>query len=217
MARSWTQFQKIESPTPAPQMTKADADQWLEYIDEGLIEVWINNLYQVIVYRGKLVPCVSGMQPQMPVWLSLRRTERSKLARDWRDLQRIKNEILGPEVEAVELFPKESRLVDEADQTHLWGFEHPKAALPFGYVDRLVQDYGGAELIEGSQRAFEFPPGEYHVPPAAERRVPMTDDDLRFLVDIIQNGPQSDADHQQVEMYREALDKLAPQDAEVEA
>jgi hypothetical protein len=35
---------------------------------------------------------------------------------DWRDLQRIKNQLVGPECEAVELYPAESRKVDTANQ-----------------------------------------------------------------------------------------------------
>jgi hypothetical protein len=34
---------------------------------------------------------------------------------DWRELQRIKNEIVGDEIEAVELYPAESRLLDTAN------------------------------------------------------------------------------------------------------
>jgi hypothetical protein len=45
----------------------------------------------------------------------------------WRDLQRIKNELAGPERFAVQVCPPASRLIDEADMYHLWvmpaGFE----------------------------------------------------------------------------------------------
>jgi hypothetical protein len=39
---------------------------------------------------------------------------------DWRDFQRIKNELVGPEAEAVELYPRESRLIDTTNAYHLW-------------------------------------------------------------------------------------------------
>lgn len=39
---------------------------------------------------------------------------------DWRDFQRIKNELLGTEEEAVELYPAESRLTDTKNEYHLW-------------------------------------------------------------------------------------------------
>jgi hypothetical protein len=49
----------------------------------------------------------------------------------WRDKQRIKNELFGTERTAIEVFPKESRLVDAANLYHIWvlpvGLE-----LPFG-------------------------------------------------------------------------------------
>lgn len=38
----------------------------------------------------------------------------------WRDLQRIKNELFGPERFAVQVCPPQSRLIDEADMYHLW-------------------------------------------------------------------------------------------------
>ena len=55
----------------------------------------------------------------------------------FRDFQRIKNELVGPECEAVELYPAESRLVDTANQYHLWCFAEEER-FPFGYTDRLV-------------------------------------------------------------------------------
>jgi hypothetical protein len=39
---------------------------------------------------------------------------------DWRDFQRIKNQLCGEEWEAVELFPAESRLVDPSNFYILW-------------------------------------------------------------------------------------------------
>ena len=40
----------------------------------------------------------------------------------WTQLQRIKNEILGDEQLAIQVFPKESNLVDQANMYHLWSF-----------------------------------------------------------------------------------------------
>lgn len=39
---------------------------------------------------------------------------------NWNDLFRIKNEIFGPEIEAVQFFPKCSELIDEANLYWLW-------------------------------------------------------------------------------------------------
>ncbi len=61
--------------------------------------------------------------------LSLRTVE-NDTRHDWRQLQRIKNELAGPEWEAVELYPAESRVVDTANQYHLWCFLRP---VPIGF------------------------------------------------------------------------------------
>jgi hypothetical protein len=49
----------------------------------------------------------------------------------WHDLQRIKNEIVGPDRVAVEVYPPEEQLVDRANLTHLWVYP-PGHELPFG-------------------------------------------------------------------------------------
>jgi len=40
--------------------------------------------------------------------------------RDWTIFQAIKNEIIGPEYEAIELYPAQSRLMDVFNKYHLW-------------------------------------------------------------------------------------------------
>lgn len=55
----------------------------------------------------------------------------TKPIHSWYDLQRIKNELVGSDRTAVEVYPAESNLVDDANLYHLWvlpeGFK-----LPFG-------------------------------------------------------------------------------------
>lgn len=91
-----------------------------------------NSRYQVTAYvRGNL-PGYGDV-----VHLSLKVHDRSA-HHDWRDLQRIKNELCGEECEAVELYPAESRLVDTANQYHLFVFRTYK--FPFGFTTRLVAE-----------------------------------------------------------------------------
>lgn len=40
--------------------------------------------------------------------------------RSWKDMQRVKNELVGKERTAVEVFPAESQLTDSANIYHLW-------------------------------------------------------------------------------------------------
>lgn len=88
-------------------------------------EAWRNDQYEVYVRYIEQPTEMIG--PQVPTGrdgfcqLSIKRLDRDP-ARDFRHLQQIKNEILGEEREALELFPRESRLVDGSNQTHLWVF-----------------------------------------------------------------------------------------------
>jgi hypothetical protein len=78
-------------------------------------ELWKNNLYVVTVTRHAL-----GFVTE----LSIRRVDRTHIT-DWRHKQRIKNEIAGEEVEAMELYPAMSRLMDTANQAYLWATPCP--------------------------------------------------------------------------------------------
>jgi hypothetical protein len=73
------------------------------------------------------------------VHISIRNSARSAV-RDWRDFQRIKNEVVGPEREALEVYPRESRLIDTSNQYHLWVLPVGED-IPFGFdVGRSVND-----------------------------------------------------------------------------
>lgn len=83
-----------------------EIQQTLENMDDE--ELYKNGTYQVAVRR------MEGM-----THLSIKRIDK-RPSRDWRDFQEIKNIFCGPECNAVEVYPAESRLVDTANQYHLW-------------------------------------------------------------------------------------------------
>lgn len=135
------------------------SEQWLPFLPTGQVvsgvpgtpdgTVWANNRYVVVVRHCGENPATGPL-----VWLSIKSVE-NDARHDWRDFQRIKNELVGEEAEAVELYPAEGRLVDTSNQFHLWCF--PEFRFPFGFSARLV-----AENIAGTvQRPFA--PGS--VPP----------------------------------------------------
>jgi len=79
-------------------------------IDGGILrECYESHLYYVEAYRYK------GHIRQ----IMIRRHDWGPVF-DWRDIQAIKNRIAGPEAEAIELFPAESRVVDNQNWRHLW-------------------------------------------------------------------------------------------------
>jgi len=101
------------------------------YAEAEEAEWWINLDVVVTVRRF----------PDRSAHVSIRRQDRKPI-HDWRIFQRIKNEVLGPECEAVELYPAESRLADSANQYHLWGSSDPTFRFPIGFPDRLVMEVG---------------------------------------------------------------------------
>ncbi len=94
-------------------------------------KIFKNDVYQVAIEETKAL--TDKVDIKM-IHLSIKRLDRQPV-RDWRDLQQIKNELVGPECEGVELYPAESRLVDLANQFHLWVFADPTMRFPVGYTD----------------------------------------------------------------------------------
>lgn len=63
------------------------------------------------------------------VHIGYHRRDRAPI-RDWRVVQRLKNELAGPEWEGVELYPAESRVVDTANEYHIYCFD---GHIPLGF------------------------------------------------------------------------------------
>lgn len=116
-----------------------------------LVEVYGNERYTVL--RRVQEPVEEGAARL--IWLSLHTHDRQAL-QDWRELQQIKNQLIGPECEAVQLYPAESRLVDTSNEAHVWGVDDPTFRFPFGYHERLVAE--GPYTNGAKQRPFA--PGE---------------------------------------------------------
>lgn len=116
---------------------EAIANSW-----EGA-EYWINDLYQVELRR---------IEEEQSVWLCIRRRD-GYPGRDWRHFQQIKNELVGEECEAVELYPAESRLVDTSNKYHLFCSTDPTFRFPFGYRQRDVNDATAKDTAPGMRQS----------------------------------------------------------------
>lgn len=92
-----------------------------------------NDDYRVFVSQ---VHVVGGFPPF--IHLTIERLDGAPV-HSWSDLQTIKNMLVGPEHEAVEVYPAESRLVDMAHQYHLWAFAEEGLKLPIGWPERMVR------------------------------------------------------------------------------
>jgi hypothetical protein len=91
-------------------------------------EYWINDLYQVEVRR---------YPDDELVHLNIRRRD-GYPGRVWRHFQLIKNQLVGPECEGIEIYPAESRLVDTSNKYHLYVITDPTFRWPFGFDKRDV-------------------------------------------------------------------------------
>lgn len=105
------------------------------YLDAASDEIYKNRWYQVnlrgMTTEGDL--CDRDSEECTVIHISIK-TIRKEPVHDWRDLQQIKNDLLGPEHEAVELYPAESRLIDTANQYHLWASADPAYRFPVGWA-----------------------------------------------------------------------------------
>ncbi len=114
-----------------PQFTREQVEKQIE--EESRLERFINDKYQVVKRSAQ-----DGV-----IWLSIKRTDKEPI-HDWRDIQEIKNQLVGPENEGIEIYPAESRRVDTANQYHLWVFDDPTYRLPFGFhAGRMVTSEQG--------------------------------------------------------------------------
>ncbi len=114
LARVWGEWEEREITD----------DQRRDYpVAENVYRTFLNNRFHVQIYRietgwGEVLQLTVGRHGDLG-------------QPSWSELQRIKNELIGRERVAVQVFPAESHLVDQADLLHLWvlpkGFE-----LPFG-------------------------------------------------------------------------------------
>jgi hypothetical protein len=142
----WTPFREVRMPENA--LTAQDPAR----------AHYTNSRYQVAVWPGA---CALGKY----FHLSIKTHDRSP-RHDWRDLQRIKNELIGSEFYAIEIFPAESRLVDAANQYHLYAFE--RWVPPVGFRERLIAD---GDWQSAKQRPFVARPDDCMDPDEFDRHL----------------------------------------------
>lgn len=133
----WKKLERARALPPRPELVEAYAKRYGKTLDSARTELtaifaesetWKNDLYQVQVFRDP---------DNKSIALNIRRVD-GYPGRNWRHFQQIKNELVGPECEAVELYPAESRLVDTSNKYHLFCCTDPTFRFPFGWQDRDV-------------------------------------------------------------------------------
>jgi len=101
---------------------------WIEQqVQQSLSwDFYKNDIYLVIIEKSDPL-----------IHLIIRRHD-GEPCKDWKDCQKIKSQLIGPEYEAVELFPAESRLIDTANEYHLWVHPNSGYRFPFGFSSNRV-------------------------------------------------------------------------------
>lgn len=104
----------------------------------ALIEHSVERIAKAPIYRNSLYTVQIDELPPF-IHLNIHRNDWAACT-DWRHFQQIKNELVGVENEAMELFPAESRLMDTANAYHLWVHTDPGFRFPVGLARRIVSD-----------------------------------------------------------------------------
>lgn len=128
---------------------------WTPFVQVDANRDYGGMLFEKVLVNSRYTVLVRGIGNGME-HLSIKRNDKDWM-HDWRELQRVKNEVVGPEREAVEIYPAESRLVDTSNQYHLWVLPEG-ATTGFGFQERaLVEGHEGG-LGRSRQRDFEENP-----------------------------------------------------------
>ena len=102
------------------------------------VELAVQNMTAFEIYGNEIYTVELRRQPPF-IHVSIQRND-GQPCFNWRDFQQIKNELVGPENEAFEIFPAESRLVDSSHRYHLWAYEDSHCRIPVGFTNRFVTD-----------------------------------------------------------------------------
>jgi hypothetical protein len=125
----WTPFQKAAGSWSAHPLDR----ELTKKLGVEFENIYVNSKYTVAVKRQ----FSKEFQVEI-IHLDIKRNDKAAV-HDWRELQRIKNELCGPECEGIELYPRESRLVDTANSYHVYVFPEGHM-VPLGWTERLVME-----------------------------------------------------------------------------
>ena len=101
------------------------------FVEQAIQRTAMATVYQNDIYRVEMT------REAALIHLEIRRRDGKKCVQ-WYDIQRIKNELVGPQNEAVQLFPAESRVRETESGYHLWVYPDANLRIQLGFKDRFV-------------------------------------------------------------------------------
>jgi hypothetical protein len=119
------------------------------------VELAVQNMTALHIFRNDVYTVKVHPQPPF-IHLAIHRND-GKAGSHWRDFQEIKNQIVGCEHEALEIYPAESRKVDTAHEYHLWVYIDPNYRIPLGFRHRFVTEEPLQTMAARALRAHASP------------------------------------------------------------
>lgn len=113
------EFQKPVTKFEQIDLTKS------EFVPKGMTRAYRNTRYTVMVYDNHHT--TKGFATRVMI----QKHDNTIIMYHWSELQKIKNEIFGPETTAVEYYPAQSRLIDDHNIYWLWIFPEGVLPIPF--------------------------------------------------------------------------------------
>src|ERR1700677_4906434 len=114
----WYPMRPAVAVPPSEQLI-ADHMHFTGYSRERVLADMAEELTKVKIWKNDLYQVAARKLDHGVVHLNIRRVDGGPILRDWRHFQQIKNDIIGEECEAIELYPAESRNVDTSNKYHL--------------------------------------------------------------------------------------------------
>ena len=150
---AWTSFESVRLTPPTDEQRAArvravvpDAKDWLSSSKAHMeaAAAFANSRYCVLireVLAGRRCPAHWHMMIQ-------RRDGEAPGPERYRDFMRIRDELVGPEHEAVEVYPARSSETDVANVYHLWVLKSEADTFPVGLCEQFRSPTEGAEANE---------------------------------------------------------------------
>lgn len=92
------------------------------FIPDGMTRAYRNNRYTVMVYDNHITTHGPATR------VMIQKHDDQPIMFHWREMQKIKNEVFGPETVAIEYYPAESKLIN--DHNIYWMWIYPPGILP---------------------------------------------------------------------------------------
>jgi hypothetical protein len=146
------ELQTMLANTRASGFEATYADVKKAFADDVGAEIWKNDSYQCLKKDAREAHMLNPSAPD--AWyLSFKRFDGQQV-NIYRDIQQIKNDVVGKEHEGIMIYPATSREIDTVNQYHMFVSPVPGAWVPYGFfAGRHIADWsvGGSQTPRETQ------------------------------------------------------------------